>query len=40
MHPRGTTKAPASPHITRADGADQEGAPGWSEGKREAAGIR
>ena len=34
MHPRGTTKAPASPHTTGAGGADWEGAPGQSEGKR------
>ncbi len=34
MHPRGSTKAPASPHTTSADGADREGAPGQSEGER------
>ncbi len=28
MHPRGTIKAPASPHTTGAGGADREGHPG------------
>jgi len=28
MHPRGTTKAPASSHTTRAGGAEREGHPG------------
>jgi len=28
MHPRGTAKAPASPHTTRAGGAYRDGHPG------------
>jgi len=31
MHPRGTIKAPASPHTTRMGGAYQNGHPGRSE---------
>jgi len=34
MHPRGTIKAPASPHTTREGGADRDGAPRESEGER------
>ena len=30
IHPQGTIKAPASPHTTRAGGAEREGAPGQS----------
>jgi len=34
MHPRGTTKAPASPHTTRTGGVRAGRAPGQSEGER------
>jgi len=34
MHPRGSTKASATPRTIRARRAEREGAPGWREGKR------
>jgi len=33
MHPHGTKKAPASPHITRPGGVRSERAPGQSEAR-------
>ena len=33
MHPRGTIKAAASPHTTRAGGADRDGHPGTVKAK-------
>jgi len=37
MHPRGTTKAPASPHTTRAGGAERDGHLGRVKAMRGAA---